>query len=131
MKTHAPLFSQLKWRLTYKDRTENYYRIQYKRILAKHYDRNSDCIRIKSLNLPLISHSQFPTREEAYYAMEIGDILYPSIYNSYKYVDEGPYEWGNVEIENGDIVFDCGANLGIFSILAANKGATVYAFEPI
>ena len=28
-------------------------------------------------------------------------------------------------------MFDCGANLGLFSIYAAAKGAKVYAFEPM
>ncbi|HJJ36717.1 MAG TPA: FkbM family methyltransferase [Methanocorpusculum sp.] len=63
--------------------------------------------------------------------MEIGDILYPGLFESYKFVDEGPYEWKNVEVGPGDIVLDCGANLGIFSLYAAYRGATVYAFEPI
>jgi len=43
---------------------------------------------------------------------------------------EGPYEIGNVYIENGDIVIDCGANMGFFSAIASHKGAIVYAFEP-
>ncbi len=35
-------------------------------------------------------------------------------------------------IKDGDIVLDIGANMGIFSVLVANKypHATVYAFEP-
>jgi len=131
MKTKVPFFDHLRWVLTNKDRTENYYRLQYEHIRARHYNKKNDQLNIGPLNLPLLSHSQYPTREEAYYAMEIGDILYPGILNSYKYVDEGPYEWGNIEIKKDDVVFDCGANLGIFTILAAYRGAKVYAFEPI
>lgn len=61
--------------------------------------------------------------------------------------DEGPYEFENVifkeneegfdsgAIENvrlhkGDVVFDCGANIGMFSVAAAAKSCQVYAFEP-
>ena len=45
---------------------------------------------------------------------------------------EGPYELKeNVLVEDGDIVFDCGANMGIFSALASVRGCErVYAFEP-
>ena len=44
--------------------------------------------------------------------------------------DEGPYELGDVRICMNDIVIDCGANMGLFSAVASQKGATVYAFEP-
>lgn len=40
------------------------------------------------------------------------------------------YETDNLKISNQDIIFDCGANLGLFSCYAASKGAKVYAFEP-
>ncbi len=100
-------------------------------MFRRHYFRSRDCLKVGELYLPRLSHAEFPTREEAYYAMEIGDILYPPLLHSFRYVDEGPYEWGAVSLEKGDVVFDCGANLGIFSLLAASRGAQVYAFEPI
>lgn len=44
---------------------------------------------------------------------------------------EGPYETASVQLKKGDVVIDCGANMGIFSILAVKRGAsTVYAFDP-
>ncbi len=46
------------------------------------------------------------------------------------HVYDGPYEQGNFCVKEGDIVIDAGANLGLFAISAAAKGAFVYAFEP-
>lgn len=43
---------------------------------------------------------------------------------------EGPYEYGQVKISNGDIVFDVGASTGYVSVYAASKGAYSFAFEP-
>lgn len=40
------------------------------------------------------------------------------------------YENNKVQINAGDVVFDCGANMGLFSAYAASKGAIVHAFEP-
>jgi len=105
--------------------------LQYEHLFAKHFSKRFGYLKIGCLNFPRISDSMHPTREDAYYAMEIGDILYPGLFESYKFVDEGPYEWKHVEVKPGDIVFDCGANLGIFSLYAAYRGAHVYAFEPI
>jgi FkbM family methyltransferase len=36
-----------------------------------------------------------------------------------------------VSISPGDIVFDVGANIGVFTLYAAKQGAHIYAFEPI
>lgn len=48
-----------------------------------------------------------------------------------KYLDEGPYELKEeVSVKRGDIVFDCGANMGLFSATVAGRAETVYAFEP-
>jgi len=48
---------------------------------------------------------------------------------------EGPYGYTDgvfdVTVKSGDIVIDAGAWIGDFSAYAANKGATVYAFEPV
>lgn len=125
------LYDRIHYRLTKNKRTEDFYRGVYEKIRSRFYDRKSDTLKIGGLTLPMLSHSAKPTREEVYYAMEIVDILYPGLFSRYHYSDEGPYEWGDVSIEKGDVVFDCGANLGIFSVFAAFRGAEVYAFEPI
>lgn len=46
---------------------------------------------------------------------------------------EGPYSSYGVEVEKDDIVFDFGANYGMFSAIAATKAKSgkVYAFEPV
>lgn len=44
--------------------------------------------------------------------------------------DGGPYEIEQVQVHPGDLVLDIGANMGIFSLLAAKKGGRVHAFEP-
>jgi len=47
---------------------------------------------------------------------------------------EGPYEQDGVSLENGDIVVDAGANIGLFSLFARKKVGDVgkvISFEPI
>lgn len=61
---------------------------------------------------------------------EMGDFVFPPIYNDYSLVAEGPYELGKVSLSNGDVVLDLGANLGLFSVYAVSKGCVPYAFEP-
>ena len=62
---------------------------------------------------------------------ECHDLIFPAIFNDYSMIDEGPYEINEVRLEQGDIVIDAGANLGIFSAYAANISDKIYAFEPV
>jgi FkbM family methyltransferase len=52
-----------------------------------------------------------------------------------RYLPEGPYGYAgsdvDVTVKSNDIVIDAGAWIGDFAAYAANKGATVYAFEPV
>lgn len=68
------------------------------------------------------------------FLQECGDILLPKIFQEYSATMEGPYEEEDFSIspQGGDIVFDCGANIGLFSAMAAaNPANHVYAFEPV
>ena len=77
---------------------------------------------------------------------ELHDILFPSYlkrkYESFdRYCEtiggllndfpEGPYEFGKVCLKEGNIVFDCGANVGVFSAVASRYGCQSFAFEAI
>lgn len=74
-----------------------------------------------------------PFRAELSYSlafyMSCGDIILPAIYGDLSCIWEGPYEVNPVSLEVDDIVIDCGSNMGLFSIIAANKCAKTYAFE--
>lgn len=43
---------------------------------------------------------------------------------------QGYWRFG-IEVQSGDTVFDVGANIGLFSLEAAARGADVHAFEPM
>lgn len=62
----------------------------------------------------------------------IFDQMYNEMYREYEYNSTGcSYERGGCLIERGDIVVDIGANIGMFSNLAYERGATqIFAFEP-
>lgn len=57
------------------------------------------------------------------------DLVFPYL-NDYTQVDEGPYEYQKVVLEENDVVIDCGANIGLFSARASALGCKTYAFEP-
>lgn len=62
---------------------------------------------------------------------ELGNIVLPSLFNDDRISCLGPYEYGdNVRLHKDDIVLDLGANVGLFSCVAAARGCRVYAFEP-
>ena len=101
----------------------------------KHYfTRNGVDITRKKL---LLNGAKFlnPFTTDIEYALpffsECGDLILPALYQDLGCIYEGPYEVGDVKIEKNDIVFDCGSNIGLFSIVAANKCKKVYAFEPV
>ncbi len=62
--------------------------------------------------------------------MEARDNILPVLFDDDTLIDEGPYFYDCVYIEKDDIVIDAGANIGLFSAIAAVQGKTVYAFEP-
>lgn len=130
-RSEISLYDRLHYQLTKNQRTENFYRGVYEKIRDRFYSKKDKCLIIGDLKFTMLSDSQKPTREEAYFAMEIVDILYPALFHRYHYSDEGPYEWGDVRLSKDDTVIDCGANIGVFTLLAAYRGSMVYSFEPI
>ena len=70
----------------------------------------------------------------ASFNLEFCDFVSPFIngYNKRISFDEGPYEIDEVKLKSGDVILDCGANIGLFSFFAAAKtGGLSYAFEPL
>lgn len=61
-------------------------------------------------------------------------VIYYEVYDCHSggYIDDSLYQLGNCIIKEGDVVLDLGANIGIFSRFASDKGAKkVYSFEPV
>ncbi|MCC8116596.1 MAG: FkbM family methyltransferase, partial [Planctomycetes bacterium] len=75
--------------------------------------------------------------EEKLLALEFIDLVLPVLLGPGHYDlirglgMEGPYEMGNVTLKQGDVVVDAGANMGMFTAVAARAGCRVLAFEPI
>lgn len=68
---------------------------------------------------------------------EYADLMMPYLAEKYDYTkieslfDEGPYELNeNLSVKKGDVVIDCGANLGLFCSAVADRAQKIYAFEP-
>lgn len=75
--------------------------------------------------------------EAEIFASVFADILLPDILGremadiAMGISSEGDYEYGDkVRLEPGDVVLDCGANMGFFSCLAGKRKCRVLAFEP-
>jgi len=79
----------------------------------------------------LMHPSKFGEHELSFWN-EVSEFILPTLYPDWAVPEneEGPYEWGKCMLSHGDVVLDCGANLGMYSAYAAAKGCTAYAFEP-
>ena len=87
-------------------------------------------LQIGGIRLPNYLLSPEPIRN--IFLSECGDLLLPDVFNDLSEIDDGPYILPPyIVISQGDVVFDCGANLGIFSAVAASCAQKVYAVEPV
>ena len=78
-------------------------------------------------------------QELSTFRFELLDLIFPYLigeinnFNTLSF-NEGPYEYiskkVNIKLKPEDVVFDLGANFGMFSAYAASRGCKVYAFEP-
>lgn len=95
----------------------------------KGIDLENDVINIKGTLIP-----NFYKLNKVYNLIDLHFEFYHLLYKIYKPVIENNYcfyEAGKYKISSNDIIFDCGANMGMFAAYAASKGAKVYCFEPM
>ncbi|MCL1925701.1 MAG: FkbM family methyltransferase [Syntrophorhabdaceae bacterium] len=101
--------------------------------LKKYYNKTNDSLHLGSGVIPMKIACDLELR--GVFNVGFSDIIYPLLPNTDGVMKlsfhEGPYEFDNVKIAPGDTVFDCGANVGFFSVMAANHKCTCYAFEPL
>ncbi len=80
----------------------------------------------------------YPKKEDIdTFLWEYPDLILPLLAKQYDYsametlFDEGPYEWNEeICVKEGDVVIDCGANLGFFCSAVSKRAEHIYAFEP-
>lgn len=100
------------------------------------FDTDREYVEIEGMKLPCLRGNDIGN-----FWVEFPDVLLPYILelrgNKYKFemieplMVEGPYELNeDVSVDKDDVVIDCGANIGLFSAIASDKGARVYSFEP-
>lgn len=90
-------------------------------------------IQIDGIIFPNFYHYQYLTissDKNNYIQFEFCRILYKIFGGDYLKNKISYYENTFGKINHGEIIFDCGSNLGIFAAYAASKGAIVYCFEP-
>jgi len=86
---------------------------------------------IELLNKPAVSGASYCTLPNGLTVFHQNqsetDFVYEEVFQ-----DEGYLQHG-ITLNDGDVVFDVGANIGLFSLLVAQRcpHATIYAFEPI
>ncbi len=95
--------------------------------LQRGVDLSGDFIKLKEMEF--INPFKAELSYSLAFYMSCGDIILPTIYKDLSCSWEGSYEVSPVLLQENDIVIDCGSNIGLFSIIAANRCAKSYAFE--
>ena len=63
---------------------------------------------------------------------EYNSLIAPYLNPDLPDIDEGTYEQFGVEVNKGDVVFDAGSNVGLFTAFAIKKSVKeIHAFEPV
>lgn len=85
---------------------------------------NDDVLDVKGVKLPNFFKNNDLQWEFCHQFVEL--------YQNYVLQTDGKlsYEMDDFCISSDDIIFDCGANAGLFAAYAASKGAMVHCFEP-
>ena len=103
-----------------------------KKIFSSEPVLRKDVVQFKDLVLPVPKGN-----ERNIFAGEFVDVALhyiiglENIDRFHEFQGEGSYEDPQyIFVEKGDIVLDCGANLGLYSAVASREGGIVYAFEP-
>lgn len=101
-------------------------------LIDKKINMEETILKIGKFKFPNPFLGNVPTDVLYSFLTDIRDLIVPCWLGDYSKCVDGPYEFGNVEICEGDVVIDCGANIGISSANAnAKKCKKVYAIEPI
>ena len=106
--------------------------------LDKEIQSTNEALILDGIKLP---HPHNEADRKLMLEYELGDVVLPSylrgkfesfdrycsiVENHLNDFNEGPYEWGEVCLKEGDIVFDCGANMGLFSAVASRYGCATW-----
>lgn len=93
-------------------------------------DLNGECVDLGSCRMPNFMRNR-PANVVNGFSYVVMDYLFTSESTGPDWPFGQPYDnQGFTALREGDVVLDCGANLGIFSAHAAAKSCTVHAFEP-
>lgn len=107
----------------------NYYD-QFFDVFYEKYDINLNDEIMKFGKLRLFNFLKKDRSFRTTFQATLGDEILPTLYGDNTFTVEGPYELFDVKLKEDDTVLDVGANLGLFSCYAADKGCKVYACDP-
>lgn len=99
----------------------------YRYLRHYYFDESNRCFHFHGIRIPDPGQGKI----RAAFLTQYFQFIYPEITDHLLSPLEGPYEYGEVRLERGDVVIDAGASAGFFSALAASRGCRVYAFEPV